>query len=94
MANTFKVGKIYRAWDSGDKIDRLYLCVERRPSGFIWFRDITDGMNSRKADHTIRRKVIWTPNIGETVEIDKGGTTCIRGCKSGTIHCWAGSEEN
>lgn len=84
----FQVGKVYTARVHG--IERKYLCVDRKPSGFIYFRDITSsGEMPYYLSPPIRRKPMKecsAPTLcAETVEIDKGSAGRVRGYHSGVI---------
>ena len=85
----FQIGKVYTAKDSHGR-ERKYLCVDRKPSGFIYFRDITFSDDwSYSLSSPIRRKPIKEYSAlaypAEQVEIDKGRAGRVRGYHSGVI---------
>lgn len=77
----FKVGKVYTG-ETYHGSKKKYLCVDRRDSGYIFFRDITYGDDNYSAKQVIRRKPLkgWE-GADERVEIDKGtfGRVCWTG---------------
>ena len=84
----FQVGKVYTARVRGT--ERKYLCVDRKSSGFIYFRDITSsGEMSYYLSPPIRRKPMKEcyalAECAEKVEIDKGSAGRIRGYHTGVI---------
>lgn len=84
----FQVGKVYTARVRGT--ERKYLCVDRKSSGFIYFRDITSSdERPYYLSPPIRRKPMKEcyalAECAEKVEIDKGSTGRIRGYHSGVI---------
>lgn len=84
----FQVGKVYTAQVRGT--ERKYLCIDRKPSGFIFFRDITSSTDrSFYLSPPIRRKPMKEcsalTQCAEKVEIDKGSAGRVRGYHSGVI---------
>ena len=81
----FQVGKVYTAQVRGT--ERKYLCVDRKPSGFIYFRDITSSdERSFYLSPPIRRKPLKEYSVlAEKAEIDKGSASRVRGYHIGVI---------